>query len=109
MKRICQLAICFVWPIGLLGSLRAAENSPDFVKDVAPIFTKYCTGCHSDSDREGKLSLESYGSLLKGGAKGSVITPGQAELSRLVRVLTGQAGPKMPPKDEEQPKPEEIE
>src|SRR5262245_45452312 len=89
---------------------RAALSAaaPDFTKDVAPIFTKYCTGCHNDSDREGKLSLESYGSLLKGGAKGSVITPGQIELSRLVRVLTGQAQPKMPPKDEEQPKAEDI-
>src|SRR5687767_13425031 len=57
----------------------SAAQSPDFAKDVAPIFTKYCTGCHNDSDREGKLSLESYASLLKGGAKGGVVTPGQAE------------------------------
>src|SRR5262245_31271950 len=90
---------------------RAALSAaaPDFTKDVAPIFTKYCTGCHNDSDREGKLSLESYASLLKGGAKGGVLTPGQAELSRLVRVVTGQAEPKMPPKGEEAPQPAEIE
>ena len=37
---------------------RSAE-SPDFTKDVAPLFTKYCTGCHNDTDREGKLSLAS--------------------------------------------------
>lgn len=89
-------------------ALCAAESPPDFSKDVAPIFIKYCTGCHNDSDREGKLSLESYASLLKGGAKGGVVTPGQAELSRLVRLVTGQAEPRMPPKGEEAPKAAEI-
>jgi len=87
----------------------SAEVAPDFAKDVAPIFTKYCTGCHNDSDKEGKLSLESYAALLKGGAKGGVVTPGQAELSRMVRMLTGLTEPKMPPKGEESPKPAEIE
>jgi len=87
----------------------AAADGPDFVKAVAPIFTKYCTGCHNDEDREGKLSLASYESLLKGGAKGSVVTPGQPELSRLVRVLAGAAKPQMPPEGEEPPKPAEIE
>src|SRR5215831_13687464 len=86
-----------------------AADEPEFTKDVAPILTKYCTGCHNDTDREGKLSLESYGSLLKGGAKGGVVTPGQADLSRLVRVLTGAAKPQMPPEGEEAPKPAEIE
>jgi dipeptidyl aminopeptidase/acylaminoacyl peptidase len=87
----------------------AAAASPDFSKDVAPILTKYCSGCHNDADREGKLSLQSYAALLKGGAKGSVITAGQPELSRLIRVLTGAAKPPMPPEGEEAPKPAEIE
>lgn len=86
-----------------------AAEAPDFTKDVAPILTKYCGGCHNDTDREGKLSLQSYEALLKGGAKGGVITPGQVELSRLVRVLTGLAKPQMPPEGEEAPKPAEIE
>lgn len=93
---------------GLTAKVRA-ESPPDFAKDIVPLFTKYCTGCHNDQDREGKLSLESYQSLLKGGAKGGVITPGQAELSRMVRVLTGQAEPRMPPEGEAAPKPAEIE
>ncbi len=99
--------------IALLGAclspLSRAADAPDFGKDVAPIFTKYCTGCHNDSDKEGKLSLESYASLLKGGAKGGVVTPGQAELSRLVRMVSGLAEPKMPPEGEEAPKAAEIE
>src|SRR3954452_12631015 len=87
----------------------AADAAPQFATDVAPILTKYCTGCHNDTDREGKLSLQSYEALLKGGAKGGVVTPGQTELSRLIRVLTGAAKPAMPPEGEEAPKPTEIE
>jgi WD40 repeat protein len=86
-----------------------AAETPDFAKDIAPLLTKYCAGCHNDTDREGKLSLASYDALLKGGAKGGVLTPGQADASRLVRVLTGQAEPKMPPEGEEAPKAAEIE
>jgi WD40 repeat protein len=82
--------------------------APDFAKDIAPIFTKYCTGCHNDSDREGKLSLESYDSVLKGGAKGGIVTPAEPDLSRLIRVITGEAEPKMPPDDEEGPNPTEL-
>ena len=91
-----------------LPSAASAQGSPDFTKDIAPIFNKYCTGCHNDSDREGKLSLASHDALLKGGAKGSVVTPGQADVSRLLRLITGEAKPKMPPDDEEGPTKAEI-
>src|SRR6478609_6801217 len=87
-----------------LATATCAADGPDFTKDVAPILTKYCTGCHNDTDREGKLSLQSYEAILKGGAKGGVITPGQVELSRLIRVLTSAAKPAMPPEGEEAPK-----
>ncbi len=85
-----------------------AADAPDFAKEVAPLLTKYCGGCHNDTDREGKLSLASYDALLKGGAKGGVLTAGDAGASRLVRVLTGQAEPKMPPEGEEAPTAAEI-
>src|SRR5262245_6956905 len=89
-------------------SRSGAADSPDFTRDVVPVLTKYCTGCHNDTDREGKLSLQSYEAILKGGAKGGVVTPEQPELSRIVRVLTGAAKPAMPPEGEEAPKPAEI-
>ncbi|MBW8884417.1 MAG: hypothetical protein JF612_06470, partial [Planctomycetia bacterium] len=101
-----------LWPLVAVTALAiqaSGADGPDFTKDVAPILTKYCTGCHNDTDREGKLSLQSYEALLKGGAKGGVVTPGQTELSRLIRVLTGAAKPAMPPEGEEAPKPTEIE
>lgn len=105
LQTITLLASILIAP-----SAGAAEQTaaPDFNKDVAPILRKYCAGCHNDQDREGKLSVDSFDALLKGGERGSAITPGNGDVSRLIRVLTGKAEPKMPPKDNEAPKPAEI-
>lgn len=92
--------------VSLISSASAAE--PDFTKDVLPILNKYCNGCHNADDREGKLDLGSYAAVLKGGEKGAVITPGSGEQSRLIRVLTGQAKPAMPPEDNEAPQASEL-
>ena len=89
------LALC----VASAGTLCCAADVPDYNKQIHPLFIKYCTGCHSDEDHEGKLSLESYGSLLKGGSKGAAVSPGRADQSRMILVLTGKAEPAMPPKD----------
>src|SRR4051812_1165571 len=90
----------FLFAAALVISSRSivAQDSPDYTRQIHPLFTKYCTGCHSDEDHEGKLSLESYGSLLKGGSKGAAVSPGRADQSRMILVLTGKAEPAMPPK-----------
>lgn len=86
----------------------AVEPAPDYVTRVAPLLTKYCAGCHNAKDQEGKLSLDSFADLQKGGEHGVAVLPGQADSSRLIRVLTGQAEPKMPPEGEPAPTADEI-
>ncbi len=81
---------------------------PDFNQKILPVFTKYCTGCHNSSDRDGKLVLESYADLLHGGKRGTEVIAGHPEQSRLLRVLTGQTQPSMPPQDNERPKAADI-
>jgi hypothetical protein len=81
----------------------AGEAPPDFTTHIAPIFAKYCAGCHNATDLEGDLSLETFADLQKGGSRGPAIVPGRADASLLVRVLTGEVEPKMPPEDNERP------
>lgn len=89
--------------------LKAAELAPpDYNLAVAPLLAKYCNGCHNSDDREGKLSLASFEELKKGGKRGAVVVPGQSAQSRLIRVLTGDAKPAMPPEDNPRPSPAEI-
>jgi hypothetical protein len=82
--------------------------APDYATHVAPVFKKYCAGCHNDEDREGKFSVESYASLQRGTAHGPALLPGDAKGSRIVRLLTGAGKPAMPPKDEPRPGADEI-
>lgn len=91
------------------GSVCGAEpEAPDYTRDVAPILTKYCAGCHKAVEPDGELSLQSYTGLQKGGSQGVVIVPGKGDESLLVRVLTGKSEPKMPPDDEPAPTADEI-
>lgn len=83
-------------------------NKVDFQGEALPILRKYCVGCHNDVDREGKLSLESYTSIGMGGKQGAVMVPANASSSRLIRVLMGAAEPRMPPRDNEAPREEEV-
>ena len=85
----------------------ADEVGPDYATDVAPLFTKYCAGCHNDTDFEGDFSLESFASLQEGTSDGPAMLPGNAENSRIMRLIRGNE-PKMPPDDEPQPTADEI-
>ncbi|HEV7281870.1 MAG TPA: c-type cytochrome domain-containing protein [Pirellulaceae bacterium] len=82
-------------------SLHAAEEAPDFAKEVLPILTAKCGGCHGDLETEGKLSLATYDDLMKGGEHGPAVTPGESGSSRLYLMSAGTMDPKMPPEDEE--------
>jgi hypothetical protein len=95
--------------IALLSGIRAhAEEAPDFNRHVLPILNKYCVGCHNADDADGKLILGTFDALMKGGEHGAAITPGRSATSRLVRLITHEAKPFMPPDDSEAPKPEEV-
>jgi WD40 repeat protein len=90
------------------GLCLAADAEPDFTKDVAPVFATYCVGCHNADEPESNLSLETFDQLLRGGDHGGVIVPGRSDASRLIRMLTGELEPRMPPEDNERPTEAEI-
>jgi WD40 repeat protein len=102
-------AVTLITAIQSVSECVGAETvPPDFAKAVAPIFAKYCVGCHNATDREGDLSLESFAELQQGGGNGAVMVPGRADASRLVRALIGEVEPAMPPEGNEGPTLEEI-
>jgi hypothetical protein len=82
--------------------------APDFSADVAPLLTKYCAGCHGGAEPDGKLSLESFADLQRGGKHGPAVLAGDAASSRMIRLVTGAAEPKMPPAEEPVPTADEI-
>lgn len=83
-------------------------TAPDFHADIAPLLRDYCLGCHNAQDKEGGLSLDTFADLMRGGESGPAIVPGNAADSYLIRTLTKQDKPAMPPKKEPQPSAADI-
>ena len=86
----------------------ARAAAPDYDQQVAPILKKYCAGCHNGTELDGEVSLESFSDLQKGSPKGPLVLAGDSKSSRLIRVLTGQSKPAMPPQDYPSPTADEI-
>ncbi|MBA61023.1 MAG: hypothetical protein CMJ76_01540 [Planctomycetaceae bacterium] len=109
MKKSIFVFMFVVCCSSLQGQIPQKNNVPGFNSEVAPLLTKYCVACHNADDAEGGLNLESFDGLIKGGKGGAVLLPGRADLSRLVRVITGEAKPKMPPEGNDAPSETELE
>lgn len=76
---------------------RASGNEKvSFTNDIAPFMVNLCVGCHSGNNPRGGLSLATFEGLMKGGASGRVILPGNLEGSRLWRLVGGLELPRMP-------------
>ena len=79
----------------LFGALAAARGaaapqagtSVDFVRDVRPILVDACVRCHSGTLPQGKLRLDSREEMLRGGASGTAVIPGNGTGSLLYQRL----------------------
>jgi hypothetical protein len=80
----------------ILGALVSAQQPVSFHRDIRPILTKSCVGCHQPASRLSGLLLTSYKDLMTGGSKGSPVISGRPEESLMVRYLTGETKPQMP-------------
>jgi mono/diheme cytochrome c family protein len=83
----------------VVGALRAAkpQAAAEFDRDVKPILQSSCIACHGPDRHEGQLRLDSEGAVLRGGASGKMVIPGNSKESLLIQRLTGVGGgPRMP-------------
>ena len=72
----------------LLLFICAASAAPDY-SEVDSIFSKHCLDCHEAKEPEGKLVLESFDTLMKGGESGASIVRGKSAESLLVKMIDG--------------------
>jgi hypothetical protein len=72
----------------ILSSVTARAATNDFPA-VQAVFKEHCLDCHAAPDPEGKLLLESFETMMKGGASGPVIVPGNSSESLLVKMIQG--------------------
>src|SRR5262245_31554624 len=76
----------------------ATKPSPEgvefFEKKVRPVLVKHCYSCHSaDATKlKGELRLDTRAGVLKGGASGPAIVPGEPAKSLLIKAINGAEG-----------------
>jgi hypothetical protein len=68
--------------VALIGASNAAAE-PLLERDVLPILTKHCMGCHGGLRQKAGLDLRTLPSMLAGGESGAAIEPGHADKSEL--------------------------
>jgi cytochrome c553 len=75
-----------------------AEQARFFETSIRPVLVEQCLKCHGPDQQSGKLRVDSLAALLKGGGRGTSLTPAHPEQSLLLKVVMHVDGtPKMPP------------
>ena len=82
---------------GWLGKQRLVESTlvemgqwVSFNKEVAHVFHKRCLACHNARMAKGRLNMESYASLMKGGESGSVVEAGNVQSELCTQISDGE-------------------
>lgn len=72
----------------------ASADMVTFERDVLPILTSNCLGCHGGLLQKGDLDLRSMPALLKGGKSGPAVKPGDPDASPLWEAIDSGEMPK---------------
>jgi mono/diheme cytochrome c family protein len=80
--------------IELESSLIAAGRLVSFSKQVAPIFSQRCLACHNARTAKGRLNMESFANLMKGGESGASVVAAKPAESLLQTMIEDHSMPK---------------
>jgi WD40 repeat protein len=75
------------------------SDTIDFEQEVLPILRRSCLACHSNSDANGSLVLETPATILKGGDSGPAVVAENGVDSLLLKLAAHLMEPLMPPPD----------
>ncbi len=94
-RGICLIAFCLCQ--GMAFGQTATVPKVDFAREVLPALKAHCFQCHSGAQQQGRLSLDTRTLMLKGGATGTALVPGNGNKSLVLIRSLGQGGkPRMP-------------
>lgn len=74
-----------------------AQRTVDYERDIHPLLAAKCFGCHGGDKRSGGLSLRDYESMMQGGRSGAIVQSQASAESLIIRRVTGEVQPAMPP------------
>ncbi len=90
--------------------VKTTEDLVVYADIIAPIFEAKCNQCHKAEKSKGKLRMDTYDLLLKGGSEGPSIEKGSAEKSNIIirMALPKDEEEHMPPDGKPEPEPHEV-
>jgi hypothetical protein len=98
-----MLVVSWILPVPARAAGKAAAKIT-YDDHVMPILREKCFGCHNQDRKSGGLRLNTYANVMMGSASGEVVKPGDADGSVLLKVISHQQEPYMPPKSDMLPK-----
>ena len=81
-------------PALINANVAVSPSATFYAARVAPIFDQKCTGCHNAEKRKGKLRLDTFDNVMRGGKDGIVVKPGDPGHSELLRRINLSPGEK---------------
>lgn len=85
-----------IW-LTMFSAVFAAGEDTLFEKEIRPVLVEACQKCHGPRKQEGDLRLDSRQALLKGGASGPAVIPGNPSKGTLLAAVSHAGEVKMPP------------
>jgi len=80
-------------------ALGPVTSAPDFVHDVAPILSKKCVECHTETKKKGGLSMNTEEKFREGSENGAIVDEKDPEKSLILKLIsTDDDDLRMPPK-----------
>lgn len=80
--------------VELEGTLVQAGRLVSFAKQVAPIFSQRCLACHNARTAKGRLNMETFANLMKGGENGLSVEANKPGSSLLQTMIEDHSMPK---------------
>lgn len=85
-------SIC--WLLTATSVAIAADDAPQFDRDIVPLLKRHCVKCHGLTKQEGKLNLAAASAIVRGGKSGAAVVPHDADASLIWQKVTAD---EMPP------------
>lgn len=98
-NEFATLALCLALTTAAFAADKETEKN--FDDKIKPLFSRHCFECHSATSDElkGKLKLDTLADVLRGGAQGVAVKPGDPAGSLLLRAIKyEEADYQMPPR-----------
>jgi hypothetical protein len=92
----CKTLAILVLGVTWILAAQQSERPPALFERVAPILEQRCVMCHGGSVQRSGLDLRSEQTILRGGARGPAVVPGNLDRSLLYRLVTHKEEPAMP-------------